>query len=271
MIRFANNIDIPSLKVIWKACFDDTDLYIESYYINRPLNTRTLVWEEDDKIVSSFDLIPISLKLKSAEYKALYIYAAATLPEYRKRGIMRHLINEAAIWGLKNDYHFLSLIPQTESLFYFYQNQGFSLPIYRDLISVSTTGVGEYENVYSCSEKNFQDKKQEYENSFLNGVVHDTSFCSCLYRQTLAGGGSVLSVGSRYAICYLSNNNKLFIQEISSSDDILISDVNAICRYFNTDSVIMARKGTNTLYGLFRPLISFKGDLSDVYMNTMLD
>ena len=271
MIRFANDNDIPSLKNIWKACFDDTDLYIKSYYINRPLNTLALVWEGDGRIVSSLDLIPISLKVKSIEYNALYIYAAATLPEYQKRGIMHKLIDEAARWGLGNGYHFLSLIPQTESLISFYQNQGFSLPVYRDLSSISRTDVGEYEKVYCCSEENFQNKKQEYEKNFLNIVSHDTSFCSCLYRQTLAGGGNVLSVGSRYAICYLSKDKKLFIQEISSSYDTLISDVSTICRYYNTDSATVARKGDNTLYGLFRPLISFEGDLSDVYMNTMLD
>ncbi len=271
MIRFANNNDIPYLKAIWRVCFDDTDLYIESYYINRPLDAQALVWEEDGNIVASLDLIPISLKLNGTKYNALYIYAAATLPKYRKQGIMHKLIDEAARWGLENDYHFLSLIPQTESLVSFYKNQGFSLPVYRDLISISRNGIGEHENVCFCSEENFQNKKQEYEKGFSNAVVHDTSFRSCLYRQTLAGGGSVLSVGSRYAICYLSKDKKLFIQEISSNDDTLFSDVSAICSYFYTDSATIARKGTNNLYGLFRPLTSLKWDLSDVYMNTMLD
>lgn len=271
MIRFANDNDIPSLKTIWKACFDDTDLYIASYYINRPFNARALVWKEDGRIVSSLDLIPISLKVKSAEYNALYIYAAATLPEYRGRGIMHKLIDESARWGLENGYHFLCLIPQTEALISFYQNQGFSLPVYRDLVSISKAVIDRYENICSCSEESFLSKKQKYENKFLNAILHDASFCSCLYRQTLSGGGSVLLVGNRYAICYFSTDKKLFIQEISSGDDTLISDVSTICRYYNVNSAAVARNGASTLYGLFRPLISFKGKLSDVYMNTMLD
>lgn len=272
MIRFAEPGEHRSLHNIWSVCFGDPDFYISSYYQNRPSDVRSLVWEENGRLVSMLDLIPISLRLNEVEYPTLYIYAAATLPDYQGRRFMHQLIEASANWAAENHYDFLSLIPQNEGLVSFYQKQGFVLPVYRDLIAMKKAQGNETEHqVSSCSEEKFQKKKLQYEETFSNGILHSPSFCSCLYRQTLAGGGSVLSVGDRYAICYLSDHTELLIQEISSNDETLDSDVGAICRYYQVETATVARKGTQRLYGLFRPLRPFSAALDSVYMNTMLD
>lgn len=272
MIRFAEQKDILSLQNIWRACFDDTEFYISSYYLNRPSDVMSLVSEQSKEIVSMLDLIPVSLCLNDKEYTALYIYAAATLPDFRGQSIMHKLIKAAADIGAENRYDFLCLVPQNEGLVSFYREQGFSIPVYRDLTEVKKDDYGKDDCLVGCcSEEKFTDKKIRYEKKFSKAVLHTSDFCLCLYRQTLAGGGSVLSVGDNYAVCYLSDNKELFVQEISSSEKNLQSDINAICKYYGVQTATVARNGDKNLYGLFRPLGDFSGNLDSVYMNTMLD
>lgn len=271
MIRFALADDVLSLKNIWDVCFGDSDFYISSYYQNRPSDTRSLIWEEDGSIVSMLDLIPVTLLQNGKDHQALYIYAAATLPDFQGNRIMTQLIEAAAKWATENDYDFLGLIPQDESLIEFYQPKGFVLPVYRDFITIVQGNSFATEQVRPCSEGRFQEGKLRYENTFSDVILHSESFCRCLYRQTLVGG-SILSVGDRYAICYLLEDSKLFVQEISSDEEQLEADVNAICRYYHVKSATVARQGTKQLYGLFRPLHDDCPDsVASVYMNTMLD
>ena len=97
MITFAMNSDIPILKKIWKEIFHDEDWYLDDFFRTYFKEGKScLIWKEDDKIVAMLHMIPYTYRICPHENKnAIYLYALATLEEYRGKGIMDALILEA--------------------------------------------------------------------------------------------------------------------------------------------------------------------------------
>lgn len=120
MIRFADGSDFDALKEIWHICFGDGYEYIDKFF-NERLES-VLLCETEGKIVSALHLLECECVISERSYSALYIYAAATLPEHRGRGYMGEIINYAKR-SLPCD--FLLLAPAEETLFDYYKRFGF--------------------------------------------------------------------------------------------------------------------------------------------------
>ncbi|MDD3659718.1 MAG: GNAT family N-acetyltransferase [Lachnospiraceae bacterium] len=127
MITFAMNSDIPILKKIWKEIFHDEDWYLDDFFRTYFKEGKScLIWKEDDKIVAMLHMIPYTYRICPHENKnAIYLYALATLEEYRGKGIMDALILEAfGSAGDSGEVSFL-LIAASEELIRYYKKRGF--------------------------------------------------------------------------------------------------------------------------------------------------
>ncbi len=120
--------DVPALRHLWSEAFGDTDEFLSVFF-------STVFSPERCRCVKAENNIVSALYIFDCEYagqKLAYIYAVATLKEYRGRGICRRL-TESTLDGLKKlGYCGALLVPASEPLFDFYERLGFRTRCYID-------------------------------------------------------------------------------------------------------------------------------------------
>lgn len=131
-ITYATRQMIPELTKLWIEAFGDDREYVGFYFANRFCEKDMLVYLLDGKPISMISMLPAYLHVNTQPKRAglhllekrrpiRYIYAVATLMEYRGRGYAKRLIQEA--------YRLLQiplvLEPATKPLFDYYQRMGF--------------------------------------------------------------------------------------------------------------------------------------------------
>lgn len=96
------------------------------FFLNcAPSGGRCFVCEENKEIVSSLCTFPRKFYIYGKVYTSMYIYGAATLPEYRNRGYMSQLFEYLKTYAKQKGVHSLSLVPGTQSLEKYYNKLGF--------------------------------------------------------------------------------------------------------------------------------------------------
>ncbi len=122
------------LKKLWQSTFGDSTAYINSFFDDIYQDENTLVYIENNAVVSALYIIEYEMPLKSDKIKIAYFYALATQPEYRGQGIMSRLIERAFESCAKRDYKLCVLIPSEASLFDYYRRFGFKECFYRTTV-----------------------------------------------------------------------------------------------------------------------------------------
>ena len=97
MIRLTTSADIPQLKEIWKNTFGDSDSFVNWLFSQRFSPELSACAREDGKIVSCMHGCLLPINLGATVVPAVLISGVATLPEYRRKGLMgkvfRYLIH----------------------------------------------------------------------------------------------------------------------------------------------------------------------------------
>lgn len=128
MIRFADKRDIPELKNIWKRGFLDDDKTVDAFFGEAWELCRCLCRCDGNKPVAAMYIFDCELICGEKTYKAAYLYALSTLPEYRNRGIMSQLIQSACDTLCADGYEYALLAPADDNLSEYYKKLGF-LPV----------------------------------------------------------------------------------------------------------------------------------------------
>jgi ribosomal protein S18 acetylase RimI-like enzyme len=144
VIRTAVGGDRQSVFDIWKTCFGDGDAYINFFLDKLFVPQHCLLYTLDGEAAAMLHLLPMIYNGGDKQADAQYIYAAATMPEYRRRGIMGELIDFAATLGADNGRVFTVLMPANEGLYEYYQKCGFSTAFY---VKRAQMGRGELEKL----------------------------------------------------------------------------------------------------------------------------
>ncbi len=120
MIEFATKTD--TIRPLYRACFPGYEDFDNYYFkhIYRPQNT--LVYKKENTIVSMLQMIPFV----SNKGKTLYLYGVCTDEHYRKQGLSTKLIQRTFELAKTRGFHSITLMPQGDHLFNFYQNLGFT-------------------------------------------------------------------------------------------------------------------------------------------------
>ena len=117
MICRADKSDIGQLKLIWRQIFEDDEKVIDKFFSLVYDKSRTYVWREHDEIESVLYMIP--------KGRGVYLYALATLPRCRKRGIMSSLIEHSLADADEAGAEYAFLIPAEQELCHYYEKFGF--------------------------------------------------------------------------------------------------------------------------------------------------
>lgn len=125
MIRRARTCDRRDIFNIWKTCFGDRDEYIDFFLSGAYDPERCLLFEDHGNTAAMLHLLPITLKDGVERSDGDYVFAAATLPQYRKQGLMASLLERAERESESRGGKFLSLLPANERLYDYYARKGF--------------------------------------------------------------------------------------------------------------------------------------------------
>lgn len=120
-VTFADKRDFDDIRKLWGICFGDDEDYINFYLEHRFDEENMMVIREDGKIVSMASFLSASVRQGEEWISVKYVYAVATLPQYRKKGYASEIIRFASeAYGEP-----LVLQPAGEELRKYYSELGF--------------------------------------------------------------------------------------------------------------------------------------------------
>ena len=125
MIRFAEPGDRARLMELWALIFGDSPETIEGYFARRHADENMLVFIEGGILCGMLSMLPLTLVSGDAEYPARYVYAVATDPAFRGRGIATDLLLRAHDEMIARGDVASVLVPASESLFGYYAKRGY--------------------------------------------------------------------------------------------------------------------------------------------------
>lgn len=109
------------MRAMWHDVFGDEIAEIDSFLVRHD-DAIPLIHKEDDTVVSMLFVVPLEMWSK----RVAYIYAVATKPEFRGRGIASKLLNDALRYIEKCDkYDIAALIPSSTESKRLYERLGF--------------------------------------------------------------------------------------------------------------------------------------------------
>lgn len=111
MARWAKPTDFEFLKHAWEVCFDDEPEFIDWNFTNNFSFSDTVVAEFQGVPASNMQLMPHRIRLRNTEYDINYVSGVATLPEFRKRGLVREMFAFAFPEMLKRQQPISLLVP----------------------------------------------------------------------------------------------------------------------------------------------------------------
>ncbi len=214
--------DGEQIEKIWRTCFGDDKEYIRFYMEHRMTEENMLVMYEDGKAVAMASFLPVRYLCAGEYVDARYVYAVATLPEYRGRGLARRILTFAQEHYAQP----LILAPAEESLMRYYEALGFqkAFPDTRGNMADTLTALSytEEEDVFDAAEPI---TAQEYveirdERCEREGYVRwdEAAVCYAIELCSHYGGGAVALThadGKKDILMYEKDADTLQILETS--------------------------------------------------------
>ena len=104
-------------RALWKDCFHDTDRYMDFYFSYKTAENIIYGIYDEEMLVSMVQLNPYDLVVDAQELKSYYIVGVATNTAYRKRGLMRKLLNKSLQDMYQEEIPFAYLMPAKEAIY----------------------------------------------------------------------------------------------------------------------------------------------------------
>jgi predicted N-acetyltransferase YhbS len=125
MITFAGPAMLDDLAALRRVCFDEDEAYSGFYFSKRFTPDNTLVYVEQGRAVASLTLLPVTIVTPVRNFQAAYVYAVATLPGFRRRGIASALLEHAETVLRARGGEALLLVPASAELRDYYARYGY--------------------------------------------------------------------------------------------------------------------------------------------------
>ena len=124
--RWARQEELPALQALWTRCFGDGPEVSGAFWARFSPEMHTRIVDRDG-IDAMASWMPVSL---SGEAGA-YVYAVATAPEHRSRGLCRALMGELEDALAAQGMIFAALCPAEPSLYDLYAKMGYETAFFR--------------------------------------------------------------------------------------------------------------------------------------------
>ena len=243
---------------LWIKVFGDEREYVELLFQCEKGICDTFAYHDGGSVCSALYLLDCTLNFNGKDYKGKYLYAAATDPKYRQKGIMGTLISEAQEYCNKSGLDFIALVPANDELYRYYERFGFITAMHRKTVFSSTENIFEAATEISADEY-FSERRRYLDNCLSFSDSCTDYVASCLKYS-----------GLRF---YNADNGALFISEQGSILlDEYISEGSAV--RLITDNLSDDNKCYDEKYGMLYPInadLIRDWNYKDIYMNIALD
>lgn len=112
--------DRPRLERIYNICFPGEEEYCRFFFDKVWKPENTLIAKEKGVIAAMGHFLDVPMEFDGSRLEGSYLYAAATMPEYRGKGIMSRIIKEGNEAAAAEGKDISLLITENDSLFDFY-------------------------------------------------------------------------------------------------------------------------------------------------------
>ena len=254
---------IDSLITLWNRVFGDDEDYIKLFFKEVYFDGECFAETDGDKVVSAFYLLKCSIKCGGKIYFGRYLYAAATLPEYRGKGLMGRLIEEAENYVRAEKIDFIALVPANDSLYDYYGKFGFNESMYKYKLAINkeTATLRAFREITDPEEFHGIRSSADCDMLVYNEVGNRYAFDCFKFM-----GSGIFSLDDR---SYHIENEEFFSasDDFSDSADTLINNLIGERELFTNCALEGAEKIRNGMIFSSDEGFAFK----DIYMNIALD
>ena len=113
--------DIPALRQLWKKAFAESDAFVDLFFSRAYSPDCCRVAVVDDRLAGMLYWFDCATR----DCRIAYLYAVATDPEFRGRGVASKLMEDTHEHLKSEGYHAAVLVPVTADLFPFYARLGY--------------------------------------------------------------------------------------------------------------------------------------------------
>jgi len=250
MIRFAESRDREAVASIWRECFGDEGYYIDFFLNNLFKSERCLIYDYEGTPAAMLHLLPINLIDQAATFKTQYIYAAATLPAFQRRGLMAKLIDFAVVYGIEKGFKFTSLLPANQSLYGYYEKCGFKSAFYikRTILTraqlTAAAGNSKSAIIIPSDDKAIYSRRLD---SFNSALLWDYEMFSYVLKEWRFTGGEIISFKNGYALCRKTDKG-LLIKELCITDGSFAAFASVLLERFEADIFIFYLPQSSQLF-----------------------
>lgn len=278
----AEQSDIEQLKNLWQECFGDKMDYINLYFDNMYKNDYCYIAKENDIVASMMMFLPATMVSFNKSINGRYVYAVATKPEFRGKGIMRQLEKYATDDVKNKGIEFLTLVPASESLFNLYREIGYKTYAYLENQSYTDKEFKQYTketNITQIPLNELDNLRAEFLKSFDEYIyINDTEYI----KQELSFLGALLykvsnEYGNGYILCF-KDKDKAYVKECSLSENLLKSSLEDICKMLECKNIVLklSQKTLKTINKTPYSMVKWlqhkeNGFTENSYQNLMLD
>ena len=125
-IRTSTPADIPALRALWQLAFGDSDAYVDNFFNTYYRPERMLLLEEKGRLLTMTAWFDTAFVLPGrGDYRAAYLYAVATHPDARGRGLAGQLLTWADDFFRSLNIPAVTTVPAEPSLHNFFGANGF--------------------------------------------------------------------------------------------------------------------------------------------------
>ena len=252
------------LMFIVDSCFNESKEYTEFLFKHRININNYFVCIEDGKVVSGLYVIPCNIFYKGSHLKSIYIYAAGTLKEYRKRGLMSGLIRYTNEVMREEGNIFSVLCPANEDLIKFYKKLEYRKFFKYTKVSLDNKDMKMYLE-YSSSDYNeltleeFEKLRREIYRA-EGSVIWDKESLKYALDANIFLGGATVYCKYGCAVCFVSKKNNLEVI------DFTVKEENIRELLGNIYSMFSACDSYNIRIPFGRNILGNKGETKDLGM-----
>lgn len=216
-IHFARPEQSSELIGVWGQCFEEPAASVEYFFNHRFQPENCLVYEVDGRAAAMVHMLPAHIIQAGSLAQAHYIYAAATLPQYRSRGYMSELLQRAAEVGVERGDRYSFLLPSNNGLYTYYAKLGYISYFQTRLLTLSYAELqslasgGQKSSVAVLTHRQIESRRNTELLSQQGSVVWSEHAIGYSVGVNELNGGRI--VGSRsqsglaYALCSLNDEH----------------------------------------------------------------
>jgi|GEM_PF-1049004 len=125
-LTFATPGDKAAVMALYDLCFPGEHDYCEYYHTHFWKPERCLLTKDGDRLAAMVNLMDVTMEHLDGTLDATYIFAAATHPDYRGKGIMGNMLGFSFGMGEAEGKDLSILLTENDSLFAFYKRFGYA-------------------------------------------------------------------------------------------------------------------------------------------------